>query len=154
MDQFFIHSRFIFTFVRNPWDRLVSLYYYFRRLKRFFAGTFAEFIEAIGQGIPPLGPYNYYLLSMANPQTAWLDLGNGREPDFIGRFEHFERDWERLGDLILDNAQRPVISHTIRNKNESFRPQAPYQESYTPDTRDIVARHCKSTIERFGYEFE
>ncbi len=99
MPRDFLDRRFVFTFVRNPWDRLVSLYYYFRRLKRFFNGTFAEFVERISQGIPRLGTYNYYLLSMANPQTAWLA---GITPQFIGRFEHFKRDWERLADLNLD----------------------------------------------------
>ena len=157
MSREWLERRFVFTFVRNPWDRLVSLYYYYRRLKRFFKGSFPEFIEAIRHGMPKPGTYNYYLLSMANPQAEWFDTKAIRHyirPDFVGHFEHYERDWTELGRLIGEGHDAPPIIHTTKNKNESFRPQEPYQNSYTPATRDIVADLCREDIERFGYEFE
>jgi len=59
-----------------------------------------------------------------------------------------------LGRLIGEGRDAPPIVHTTQNKNDSRRPDEPYQASYTNHTRDIVAQLCAEDIERFGYEFD
>lgn len=144
-----LDQRFVFTFVRNPWDRLLSLYLYFQQLARayFFVGTFADFVDTIAAGLPTIGPYNYYRLSMANPQVAWLDLGGQREPEFIGRYERLDEDWPRLTSLL------GIAPVALGHANQSI-DRPPYAEVYDSRTRKIVASVYAEDIERFGYEFE
>jgi hypothetical protein len=142
-----LDDRFAFTFVRNPWDRLVSFYHYARRhpglnklgpVSRDFNG-FANFI-CTGR-FPVLGPYNYSGLSQARPQSDWL-----RDVDCnIYRFERLAAEWERLcGDL--------GIAGTLPHKSESVG-RKQYSAYYDDDTADNVGAFYREDIERFGYEY-
>ena len=141
-------DRFVFAFTRNPWDRLVSLYLYFQRMNRFFVGPFDAFIRSVTNGVEPVGHYNYRFMSMANQQTAWFDLGNGRTPDFIGRYETLQDDWYRLADA-LHVPTPPLLWETPKPEIRT-----PYQESYDAKTQQLVATTYAEEIERFGYRFD
>ena len=67
--------------------------------------------------------------------------------DFICRYETYQEDlqrvWDRLG--IVGNRMPHV------KKSETRRP---YQDYYTPETRDIIAQTYARDIELWGYSFD
>jgi len=146
-------DRYVFSFVRNPWDRLVSIYHHLRQgnpdQQAAVPMGFAEYIERVCSGdVPALGGRGIDALSYANPQTAWLDLGNGRQPDFIGRFENLAEDWTQLCDVISCRDCRAIGGRSNRSRHK------PYATCYTQRLRDLVAERYTAEVERFGYEFE
>lgn len=149
-DQKWLDERFLFSFVRNPWERLVSIYHHLRSgyedQRKAVPMPFADFIERVCSGyLPGIGLGRAQALSYAHPQTAWLDLGQGRQPDFIGRFEDLQADWKALCGLL-------EFPHSALGKSNESRHQA-YQSYYEERQKLMVARSYAEEIERFGYEF-
>ncbi len=84
-----------FTFVRNPWDRLFSLYRFKLRKGKIPSekqgNTFGLWLK---KSISLLDKNPYQKLK---PQTQWLkNYDNKIELNFIGRFENLEKDVQKL----------------------------------------------------------
>ncbi len=144
---------FKFAFVRNPWDRLVSLYYHLcayrlsqkrqRESNKFLLG-FSPFIEAICEGsfVQLLGKRNVDDWSQANPQVEWLKLG----VDFIGRYEHLDTDWSMV-------CKMAGMKHTKLPRKRESKLRTDYQHYCNGQTRRLVAERYAEEIERFNYKF-
>ncbi len=100
VDHKFDRNSLKFTFVRNPYKRAISLYFYIQR----YIGTynrkpaFLDFLELLNTGFyDKVGLYNVRNLSQCNPQVRWLD---GITMNFIGKVEEIEKDFETLQSLL------------------------------------------------------
>jgi hypothetical protein len=149
-----------FSFVRNPWSRLVSEYRYRNFIKH---KSFKDFVM---NKFPSPGWDDKYRHVM--PQTEMLYDNKGNLlVDFVGRFERLQKDFmlvcEHLG---FEDRQLPHInssdkkSREIRRKarnllhqnNESKLNQ--YTDFYDDETREHVSRFYQADIDNFAYEFE
>jgi len=146
IQESWIEGAFIFTFVRNPWDRMVSLYHYLIRMKYPLPDTFEGFIERVVAS-DYLRPCKLNLLGyyQANRLTDWLKPRGIWLPHFIGKVENLSADWEVLSTIL--GIKHLPMSH--RNKSE----HGPYQDYYTTRTRLLVAKHFAEEIDIFGYTF-
>jgi len=140
-----IEAFFVFTLVRNPWDRMVS-YYHWLRAQGFdhpavtlAKGTaFAAFI-ADPQTVAGMRrfPYGRYV----------TDAGGVERADLFIRLEHLGADLAPL------EAHLGFTLSDIPVENASNR-QRDYRGYYDAASADIVARACAADIGRFGYRFE
>ncbi len=139
------------SFVRNPWDRLVSLYASKSRRGR-PQGRFADFIKY--RTSPSLSdislrrpsPSRRLSYPGARPQYKWLcDENKNILVDFVGRFENFQKDFNIMCDKI--GIPRKKLPHRNKSKRQH------YTEYYDDETRQIVAETYKDDIEMFGYTF-
>jgi len=140
----FLENAFKFCFVRNPWDRLVSLFFY-RSLNKQYK-DFREFcLDFKDQEIEPIGLYNARLNSQFNEQVSWITDEKGRLlVDFIGRFERLEEDFSRISRVLGVKARLP---HRNRSDHSNYR------KYYDEETIGIVRQRYKRDIEFFGYDF-
>lgn len=132
---------FKFAFVRNPWDRLVSLYHFrqqrsvqFGRGRRYKSFSFEQFL-------------NYELrFKRSGTQAEFLCDRDGRLlTDYVGRFEQLNEDFGHVARLLgLDVA----LPHRNQSQHKDYR------SYYTPATIDLVAHHCRRDLQLFGYTFE
>lgn len=159
----FLDSLFKFAFVRNPWDRLVSAWIYFRDIgngttprgppaphaAKWFAENLARF--------PDFESFVRGWVSKANvgrafphfkTQASFLKNRCGRiELDFLGRFERLTEDFERVSRMI-------GCAGALENRNRTVsRESTSYRQYYTPETADVVARAYREDVRTFGYEF-
>lgn len=129
---------FKFAFVRNPWDRALSLYEYILKTpKHYYHEQCLQFVNfsAYLRERPPL-PQQYDFLSKHGKNQL----------NFIGRFENLQQDFNTVCDKI------GIPKQKLRHQNKSKHKH--YTEYYDDEAREIVAEKYAKDIEYFGYEFE
>jgi hypothetical protein len=136
-------SYFKFGFVRNPWDRTVSLYERREGLQLREKMTFEEFVEwmdyASSTCIHPV-PHRLQFDWFTDPHGVVM-------ANFIGRFENLEADWNHI-------CQKIGIKVPLPHENRNPRRERHYSEYYSSRSRDLIARKFQEDIQRFGYRFE
>ena len=135
-----------FTFVRNPWDRMVSAYCYLKPMHDRQFGDFDKWLEhkrnSVANG-------RWFEGSHYIPQTEYTHDSDGREiMDFIGKFESLEEDWSKVAEKL----GRSELRLTHLNKSR-LRKDGHYSLYYNDRTRVMVEDMYAGDIERFGYEF-
>lgn len=147
-------TAFKFTFVRNPWDRLVSAYYYLKDEDRsdFDKQQAAESIlnyttfEDFVTDFVPRGNLNAFI--HLKEQHLFLRLpGRPIGVDFVGRFERLNEDFAAI-------AKRLGKSVALEHRNASTLRKSDYRDVYTPKMVDIVAKAYARDIAYFDYDFE
>lgn len=137
--------RFSFAFVRNPWDRVASQYY-FRVMRNHLGTNPIPFNDWVRRAYGEHDPRFYDRPKMFMPQSDWITDERGEVlVDFVGAFERFEDDFRFVRERIGRRAELP---HVKQSKRRDFR------EIYVPETRAIVAEGFAGDIDRFGYSFE
>ena len=135
---------FIFTLVRNPWDRLVS-YYAWLRAQSFRhpavalakRSDFATFLR---------DPMTQTSFRTGTSASYVRDAKGHERADLFIRLEHLEEDIISL-EQHLGFSLRP-----LPNENRSAR-TADYRRNYSDEMAEIVASFCAADISRFGYRF-
>lgn len=138
-----IAQAFTVTLVRNPWDRMVSLYCWLRQ-QEFdnyavaLAGRsdFARFLcDPQMQAAIRAHTYSHYMRDAVGAERARL---------FI-RLEAFDQDAQPFWDHLGFRLELPVL-----NQSDRERGHAGY---YTTQTAKLVGSLCGEDIARFGYKF-
>ena len=153
---------FKFCFVRNPYDRIVSLYKY-HNVEKILKLDFDTFIELLYnefklKRVPPVGLYNIKTFHEDSPLYHEKITGNQYNemikwipPDigYIGRFENYEQNVNELL-IILGYVGKPIkIPKLNASKGESD-----YKIYYKkPMTIKYVKAIYIHDIRRFGYKF-
>jgi len=118
-----------FACVRNPWDRLVSLYFS-PHLGR-DAYDEDEFIRLVND-------------TKKGTQSAYV-LEEGRlATDYLIRFESLKQDFDAVSRKLGIEAELPYVNQSKHK---------PYQEYYNNKTKDLVYKLYQRDIELFEYEF-
>lgn len=137
---------FKFTFVRNPWDRLVSFYFNAREK---LARTYPQMQSVDFDGMLRLLDRNVEWvreLHVVRPQREFIRDGNGELlADFVGRFERLPGDFAHA-------CARAGIEPVLPKKNASS--HGPYAGYYSDWSRGFVSGRYREDIEEFGYQFE
>lgn len=135
------NDSFKFCFVRNPWDRAVSMWKYINlKRNRWQQLSFSEFLEQ-PKDLNPAERWH------STTQLFHITDENGNiMADFIGRFENLQEDVNRVCEKCgIKKSQLPHMNKTEHKH---------YTKYYDDKTREIVAKKFKGDIECFGYKFE
>ena len=147
-----LSNYFKFTFVRNPWDRFVSTFFYLKKneknekvlniaRKKVSDHSFTSFVKK-KLHLEKTEFDEFYFIHF-RPQIHFLEsLDN---IDFIGRFENLHEDFDTICDKI--GMPRQQLPHFNKTKHKS------YTEYYDEETKQIVAEVFTKDIEYFGYKF-
>lgn len=141
-----------FTFVRNPWDRVVSAYEYFLR-----GGRVAHDMQWAKDVLYRFNDFEEFVIEWVNEENIWekehfalqssfITLNGKMSVDFIGRHEEMESDYEKLRKILGFGGSLPVINKTLDRK--------PYQAYYTDKTASIIEQVYAKDISLLNYSFE
>jgi len=139
-----IEEFFVFTLVRNPWDRMVSYYHWLRgqsfdhpAVALAKATGFSEFLNAPGT----------VAAMRANPYGRYVtDAGGSERADLFIRLEHLHDDLAPL------EAHLGFRLDEIPHENRSDRARD-WRGYYSAADRALVAEACAPDIRRFSYRF-
>lgn len=141
-------SYFKFTFVRNPWDRVVSAYHYLhaghpKSPIAYDVAACKSFEEFVVRLLKVPGVVEEQHL---RPQFRFVTDAEGKlAVDFVGRFERLTEDFATV-------AARVGTHGPLAPANASS--HADFRCYYSDLTRDIVGEIYQRDLELFGYAFE
>ncbi len=141
---------FKFSFVRNPWDLMVSSYHWWLT----HAGEFPSLMPHVSR-IREMKSFGVFVNSeygqrMINEQPGqdlldWISDGDNVIIDFVGQYENLDSDWEHICKAL------DVAPIALTRENQV--PRADYRSFYNEASRRLVADRFAKSIELFGYHF-
>lgn len=161
-------SYFKFSFVRNPWDRVVSFYKYSN------LNLLISFKTFVNNELPKLLKERSYFYA---PQYDFIYQNGEKLVDFVGRFEQLQKDFDKVCDKLdisdskLPHERKSKVMTIKKRCNEMYkklkrRPGLVFK--YRPDRidssnyRDYYSNNSlkekvydlyKHDVEEFGYSF-
>jgi len=147
-EQLFYKNFFSFSFVRNPYDRVCSLYHYFKDPKclkwncnKRTYGAFCN-IKSFKDFVFRIDDFNYD--QHFKSQHRFIEHPR-LSIDFLGRFENLKEDFA----TACNKAGIPPISlpHTNQTKHSHYR------DYYDDESYKIVTKKYEEDIKRFNYKF-
>ncbi len=147
-----IENYFKFTIVRNPWDRLVSAYFFLKKGgfnkddKDWFERELSQY-DSFEQFVTEwVNKENILRYHHFRPQTNYIFDKYRKIPiDFVGFFENLDDDFDYIANKIGVPDHLPK-----KNAGEHKR----YQDYYNDKTMEIVAKVYEEDINVLGYNFE
>jgi hypothetical protein len=165
LPETFVEAAYTFSFVRNPWDRFVSEYFWRKRwFERDLAtrgpqhgqgwfytpdrmqslDAFADLLQLpIEQRLEDIRGFDGHL----ETQLSFVADEHGRIMlDHVGRFETFESDVRTIAQSVGKDLG-PILHRqsSIRDRD--------YRIYYSGYARDAVAEFYRDDIQAFGYTF-
>ena len=149
----FLESCFKFTFVRNPWDRMVS--WYFKHSGPLYEPKTKDgFINWVESGLPN----HWKNIDKTNwEERAWdgsndalsvfdfLDNNKNIEIDYIGKVETIDEDMKNICQkLNITYNKLPVVNKSNRTH---------YKEYYNKKSQQIVEDRFERDLLFFPYEY-
>lgn len=132
---------FSFSFVRNSWDWLVSLYHY-------ILGQPSHPCYGDVKKLPNFDAFiDYEIAAKEVRQANFITDENGNlMVDFVGRFETLNQDMNHLCQKL--NIKAGSFPHRNKSNHDDYR------EYYNNRTRKLVSEYFKQDIDLFGFTFE
>jgi chondroitin 4-sulfotransferase 11 len=166
---------YVFTFVRNPWDRFYSQYKFREWLRK-------HPIEYVSQNLERLFIEEYNTNPVGTPETAkqtrkqrsdfyaeFIHLTSqvgflkGEKSDYlnkipyidyIGRFETLQKDFDFICKQIgLPQTTLPYRNKSIRDEESKFY-KVPYYRAMNNDVKNQIQKMYQEDITKFGYKFK
>jgi hypothetical protein len=141
------NNYFTFSFTRNPWDKMVSQYFYNGQC---YTKDFNKYISRWYYG-------KKFVTSYSCIHSDYFDLNL----DFIGRFENFQKDFDfvckkigRPATILPHENSVPITSGPNGEKVFPKPKEIHYSKLYNQDSIDMVAEKFSKDIKLFDYEFD
>lgn len=145
-------GKYVFAFVRNPYDRLASWYEFHRDLEPYRSYTFEQWLLCecpthwlvqnetnwASEGLSPLLQSNF--------------LSGDTKVDLIGRMESFADDMNRVVHDLNAACERHGVDHRFEFRNLRKNRSKPYSTTYTTEMKEQAFRLFRQDFENFGYE--
>ena len=178
-EQETFESCFKWAFVRNPWDRLASVWSnIFNRFSQFdkpndvkgweslinhsdVKETFRKFVDLLFdrrekfQDLDSLRWTRLPDLGLPHnrmhffPCLSMLKVEGKNRADFVGRFENLQDDWQKVSKRFGNGEKLPVKNSHLSKFGTDYEPS----ELYDPETIRKVGEIYRDDVEAFGYSF-
>lgn len=135
---------FVFSLVRNPWDRMVSYYHWL--CEQTFDHAAVALAHSLDFEAFVIHPQTRAALKASPARHYLTDTAGQERADLYIRIEHLADDAQKLWDHL-------GFKLDIPHANKSTR-QTDFRSYYSAASQDAVAEAAAEDISRFGYSFD
>lgn len=143
-------SYFKFTFIRNPYDRAYSDYFWIMR-DRHIKGSFADYINKKGEFDKILNDNSEmtYRGDHLIPQTNFFSFEGIYKMDFVGRFE-------QLDEAVFNINKKLDIDKVfnVHIQKGEYKRKKHYSHFYNKENKALVEQFFQQDIEILNYKFK
>ena len=146
-----------FTFVRNPFDRLLSAYSFLKKggmnhldeqFQNKILSNYDSFESFVMEGLNEENILKLGIWTHFYPQHKFLcDENDNIMVNYVGRFERFNDDYETIRKRVPGASE---LKHFNKTKDKKI---TSYRDAYTQEMKEKVERLYKKDLEIFGYDF-
>ena len=158
ISEMFGDDFFVFTGVRNPWERVYNSFEGIRILKNADRKIFDEHLDSedklnrkVNNWVAEYKTINDNINNLTNDVKLMLNQKDYRVGvDFVYRFENLETDFQFICETIGIDARLPPKEESyvgMDYKDETYR------EHFNKKSIDIISDLNKDDIKEYGYEF-
>lgn len=148
-------NNFVFSIVRNPWDRMVSSYHWLMQMQSPVPGVKSEEIQKIVQDLNRKLDWSTFekwldicgefvlwdfWFQPIEPQISWLD----KNVDVVIKYENLNEDFKQVQEYFNSTDPLPIL--LIGNHKH-------YREYYNDNTKRKVASIFEKDIDRWKYTY-
>jgi len=152
--NFNLNNYFIFATTRNPWDRIVSAYFWLvkneeGRLPKNIEGkdcNFEEYVEWLMVNNTSINHNkNNRHWSHPNPVWDWITIDDQVSVDYFCNIHTFKEDFQFVIDIL---GTKKILLHSNKSSHDDYR------KYYTDKLAEKVAFIFNKDIEYFKYKFD
>lgn len=153
-----VKKGFTFCFVRDPWDRMVSNYFYSHKMYNLLEKNTDTSIHQLRVNIVEktnsFEEYVYWIYKYREntlnqlhfiPQSEFIQPIR-KHIDFIGRYENLNKNIKKLSKVL----KIPIVLSIVNNSKERKKDYISY---YNKETKRMVEEMYKADIKNFKYKF-
>ena len=153
ISKYFDKDAYKFCITRNPFDRVVSLYYYLLKIKRFQTDNktpeFSKFLSRIHEDRCPVGLYHTRNLSQGNPQVDWITNESGDLiVEEIFRFEELDVFRASIAERFNLNIEKSIPQENRSERQENLETLLRQNSENIP----LIKAIYREDFERLGYD--
>lgn len=141
---------FTFTVVRNPWDRMVSMYFYMKNIAINEGSQWLKLNNITRENFPTFEEWLYSIEDSAIPTDYWFK-GSTCQAEWIDgtvdltiRYENLADEFVKIQEAFNCNIPLPHLYSSGRSH---------YADHYTDSTRKFVEQFSERDIETWKYQF-
>lgn len=150
-DQIF-KKLYKFACVRNPWERMISLYFYKKNKRGIYDWSRNDFIDLVNNH--GRSSFSYLTTKGGGKLSKILSenyrlkriLGVKPEVDSVIRFENLQSDFDQVCETI--GIPKVILPHRNKSKHKN------YTDYYDDDLIKLIEEKCRDDIDYFGYTFD
>ncbi len=148
-----LENIYTFTFVRHPYDRIKSWYYYCKNMELYKNQTLNEWIANGCKTHWKIQNETNWEKNDITPLLQYNFIEANKKVDYIGKIENFEEDCKNIISQLnaifeSNNCNKKIIYNYIR-KNKSNRNN---EEEISAENKNLIYEMFKKDFDYFNYE--
>lgn len=138
------NNYFKFTIVRNPWDRMVSAYYYLYNINKEKYGDFGSWLIVMHDQVVNK---TYRESSHVTPQIEYTHEDGEQIMDYVGKYENLAESYQ----YICEKINIPYNELKVLNPSGK-RASRDYKSMYNSFTSKLIQEMYGPEIDHFEYK--
>jgi len=151
--EYDLENIFTFTFVRNPYNRIKSWYYYHKNVEPYKSQNLNEWIKNGCKTHWIIQNKTDWVKEQLSPLLQFNFIDGNKKVDYIGKIENFEEDCKniisKLNEILEVNNYPTKITYNYVHENLSGINNT---DDITDENKEIIYEMFKKDFDYFKYE--
>jgi hypothetical protein len=150
-NKFNLNNVYTFAFVRHPYERIKSWYFYHKRTK--------ECSVSLNEWIKNGCKTHWVTQNKTNwedeelsPLLQYNFIDGNKKLDYIGRMENFENDCKNIISELNSLLEKNNLSKRIKYSNIKINKSNWGNQDITDENKELIYKMFKKDFDHFGYE--